>query len=116
MTRVLLNSSGFDDMVIRSPYYAGIIFGSLIMVAYSWLTRLVHCELDLCSVVCYQHALIVTLATQHHPFIHLSFTLAFGLCAYNFVRSITLDAGTCPKPSSDGELRAVCVAAIYVAT
>ena len=47
------------------------------------------------------------LETQHHAFVHLLFALSYGLCVYNFVRAITLDPGTCPKPSSDGELRAV---------
>ncbi|KAF6743273.1 hypothetical protein DFP72DRAFT_934168 [Ephemerocybe angulata] len=29
------------------------------------------------------------------------FALVVGLCAYNFLRAITLDPGTCPKPASD---------------
>ncbi|KAI5115998.1 hypothetical protein M0805_009257 [Coniferiporia weirii] len=87
VTRVLLNTSSYTDSVIQSPYYAGIISGSMVWVAYCWVTRLLH-------------------QTQHHPFVHLTFALAYGLCAYNFVRSITLDAGTCPKPANEGELRA----------
>lgn len=42
-----------------------------------------------------------------HPFSHLIFALNFGLCAYNFFRAIFLDAGTCPKPANDAELKAV---------
>lgn len=45
--------------------------------------------------------------TQSHAFSHLLFALAIGLCAYNFFRAITLDPGTCPKPSSDAELKTV---------
>ncbi|THH04053.1 hypothetical protein EW145_g5805 [Phellinidium pouzarii] len=88
VTRVLLDRSNYTDGVIQSPYYAGIIFGSMVWIAYCWITRLLY-------------------QTQHHPFIHLAFALAYGLCAYNFVRSITLDPGTCPKPANDGELRAI---------
>ncbi|KAL5478760.1 AKR1 [Sanghuangporus weigelae] len=88
VTRVLLNSASYSDGVIQSPYYAGIIFGSLVWVAYCWTTRLVH-------------------QTSHHAFAHLMFALAYGLCVYNFIRSITLDPGTCPKPANDGELRAI---------
>ena len=35
------------------------------------------------------------------------FALAVGLCAYNFFRAVTLDPGTCPKPTSDEELKSV---------
>ena len=45
--------------------------------------------------------------TQYHSFAHLMFALAVGLCAYNFFRSVTLDPGTCPKPTSDEELKSV---------
>ncbi|KAJ6492870.1 hypothetical protein C8R47DRAFT_1120137, partial [Mycena vitilis] len=42
--------------------------------------------------------------TQSHALTHLLFALTVGLCAYNFFRAVTLDAGTCPKPGSDAEL------------
>lgn len=58
----------------------------MIWVLYTWFTRLVH-------------------QTQSHALSHLCFALTVGLCAYNFFRSITLDPGTCPKPSSDAELK-----------
>jgi len=35
------------------------------------------------------------------------FALTVGLCAYNFFRAITLDPGTCPKPTSDDELKSI---------
>lgn len=45
--------------------------------------------------------------TQSHAISHLMFALTVGLCAYNFFRAITLDPGTCPKPTSDEELKSV---------
>jgi hypothetical protein len=54
-----------------------------------------------------QHLAKCTTASESHPFVHLCFALAFGLSAYNFFRAVTLDAGTCPKPSSDDELKTV---------
>ena len=47
------------------------------------------------------------LETESHAFTHLLFALTFITCAYNFFRSISLDPGTCPKPSSDAELKSV---------
>ncbi|KAF7970447.1 hypothetical protein HWV62_23935 [Athelia sp. TMB] len=88
VTRVLLDKVTYTDSVQQSPYFAGIINASIIWVAYSWLSRLIH-------------------QADTHPFTNLLFGLAMGLCAYNFFRSITLDAGTCPKPSSDGELKTI---------
>jgi len=35
------------------------------------------------------------------------FALSVGICAYNFFRAVTLDPGTCPKPTSDDELKSV---------
>jgi len=46
--------------------------------------------------------------TQDHPIVNLLFALVVGFCTYNFFRSITLDPGTCPKPTSEDELRSVC--------
>lgn len=31
----------------------------------------------------------------------------WSFCAYNFFRAITLDPGTCPKPTNDAELKSV---------
>ncbi|KAI9058689.1 ankyrin [Trametes sanguinea] len=88
VTRVLLDKSNYTDSVAQSPYFAGIITGSIVWVTYAWLTRLIH-------------------QTESHPFIHLTLAITIGLCAYNFFRAITLDPGTCPKPSSDAELKSV---------
>ncbi|KAJ8474337.1 hypothetical protein ONZ45_g15983 [Pleurotus djamor] len=86
VTRVLLNKNTYTDSVQQTPYFAGIIAGSIIWVAYCWISRLVH-------------------QTESHALAHLGFALSAGLCAYNFFRAITLDPGTCPKPASDGELK-----------
>ncbi|KAF7420921.1 palmitoyltransferase akr1 [Pleurotus ostreatus] len=88
VTRVLLNKNTYTDSVQQTPYFAGIIAGSMIWVLYCWVTRLLN-------------------QTESHAFTHLSFGLAVGLCAYNFFRAITLDPGTCPKPASDGELKSI---------
>ncbi|CCM05821.1 uncharacterized protein FIBRA_08055 [Fibroporia radiculosa] len=89
--RILRNASyksNYTDSVAQSPYFAGIIFASMMWVGYSWLTRLVN-------------------QTQSHAFTHLVFAINMGLCAYNFFRAISLDPGVCPKPSSDAELKSV---------
>ncbi|TFK90892.1 zf-DHHC-domain-containing protein [Polyporus arcularius HHB13444] len=88
VTRVLLDKSNYTDSVTQSPYFAGIITGSIIWVTYAWASRLMN-------------------QTQSHPFTNLTLAISIGLCAYNFFRAITLDAGTCPKPSNDGELKTI---------
>jgi hypothetical protein len=63
---------------------------------------------NVCSVICVEQLRLTYISeTQSHAFTHLSFALVFGLCAYNFFRAITLDAGSCPKPTSDAELKSV---------
>lgn len=49
----------------------------------------------------------VAIALEGVPFTHLVFVVSLLLCSYNFLRSVTLDPGSCPKPSSDSELRSV---------
>ncbi|KAK7055514.1 Palmitoyltransferase [Favolaschia claudopus] len=88
VTRVLLNKTSYTDSVNTTPYFAGIIAGSMVWVCYSWVTRLVG-------------------QTQSHALAHLLFALCVGLCAYNFFRAVTLDAGTCPRPGSDAELKSI---------
>ncbi|KAJ7574094.1 ankyrin [Mycena floridula] len=87
VTRVLLNKSRYTDSVNTTPYFAGIIFGSVLWVVYCWASRLMP-------------------HTPHAP-THLAFALVTGLCVYNFFRAVTLDPGTCPKPSSPAELRTI---------
>ncbi|KAF8438462.1 DHHC palmitoyltransferase-domain-containing protein [Boletus edulis BED1] len=88
VTRVLLNKDSYTGTVNQSPYFAGVIAGSMLWVAYGWVTRLVK-------------------EMPEHSYIHLTFAVAFGLCAYNFFRAITLDPGVCPRPANDGELKAI---------
>ncbi|KAJ7816680.1 hypothetical protein B0H14DRAFT_2844177 [Mycena olivaceomarginata] len=44
VTRVLLNKSSYTDSVNTTPYFAGIIAGSVVWVCYAWVTRLVGRE------------------------------------------------------------------------
>ncbi|KAF7369783.1 Palmitoyltransferase [Mycena venus] len=88
VTRVLLNKSSYTDSVNTTPYFAGIIAGSVVWVCYAWVSRLVG-------------------QTQSHALAHLLFALCVGLCAYNFFRAVTLDPGTCPRPGSDAELKSI---------
>jgi len=88
VTRVLLNKATYTDSVNQTPYFAGIICGSIVWVLFCWVTRLVQ-------------------QTQYHSLAHLLFALTVGLCAYNFFRAVTLDPGTCPKPASDDELKSI---------
>ncbi|KAJ7808304.1 hypothetical protein B0H14DRAFT_2870322 [Mycena olivaceomarginata] len=44
VTRVLLNKSSYTDSVNTTPYFAGIIAGSVVWVCYAWVTRLVGLE------------------------------------------------------------------------
>ncbi|KAK7045356.1 palmitoyltransferase akr1 [Paramarasmius palmivorus] len=87
VTRVLLNSSTYTESVNTTPYFAGIIFASVVWVLFSWITRLVS-------------------GTQS-PLINFAFIVSASLCVYNFIRAITLDPGTCPKPASEEELKSV---------
>ncbi|KAH9052196.1 DHHC palmitoyltransferase-domain-containing protein [Lactarius vividus] len=88
VTRVLLNKPTYTESVTASPYFSGIIFGSMVWVAFAWVSRLLQ-------------------QTDSHAFAHLIFALSFGLCAYNFFRAMTLDPGACPTPTSDAELKSI---------
>ena len=44
VTRVLLNKPSYTDNVNQTPYFAGIIFGSIIWVVFCWVTRLINRE------------------------------------------------------------------------
>jgi len=88
VSRVLLDPESSSGNVTHSPYFAGIITGSMIWVAWAWFTSLVH-------------------NTPGYALTNLSFALVFMLCAYNFFRAITLDPGYCPKPMNDAELKEI---------
>lgn len=106
VTRVLLNKPTYTESVTTSPYFSGIIFGSMVWVAFAWVSRL----LQRGSRFLYRGSHVTRLLhleTESHAFSHLIFALSFGLCAYNFFRAMTLDPGTCPTPTSDAELKSV---------
>lgn len=107
VTRVLLDKANYTDSLAQSPYFAGIICGSMIWVLYSWITRLLPGEWTLAIFALFERLNWSHTDTQFHSFAHLLFAISFGLCAYNFFRAITLDAGGCPKPQSDAELKSV---------
>ena len=48
VTRALLNKPSYTDNVNQTPYFAGIIFGSIIWVVFCWVTRLINREHNLC--------------------------------------------------------------------
>ena len=105
VTRVLLNKHTYTDSVSQTPYFAGIITGSLIWVVYCWVTRLLPGKWQFRSWDA--HPKPTRSETQYHSLAQLMFAVSAGLCAYNFFRAVTLDPGTCPKPSSDEELKSV---------
>lgn len=105
VTRVLLNKNTYVGTVNQSPYFAGIIAGSMLWVGYCWVTRLVQRMLS--ATLWQLQTNVIFLETESHAFVHLAFAIAFGLCLYNFFRAITLDPGPCPRPAHDGELKAV---------
>lgn len=88
VTRVLLNHRSYTDTVAHSPYFSGIIFGSMIWIGWVWSTQLVH-------------------GASGYTLWHLAFAICYALCVYNFFRAVTLDPGTCPKPANDAELKSV---------
>ncbi|KAF7343180.1 Palmitoyltransferase [Mycena venus] len=77
-----------NDSAYETPYGPGTICGSMVWIVYGWATRLIH-------------------QTESHVLLHLLFGLCVGICAYSFFRVVTLDPGTCPKPTSNGELKSI---------
>ncbi|KIL64587.1 hypothetical protein M378DRAFT_579742 [Amanita muscaria Koide BX008] len=88
VTRVLLNQALYTDGLSQTPYFSGIIAGTIVWVLYCWITRFVP-------------------HTQNHSLLNFLFAISVGLCIYNFFRAIMLDPGTCPKPTSDAELKSI---------
>ncbi|KAG8933458.1 palmitoyltransferase akr1 [Tulasnella sp. 419] len=88
VTRVLLNHKSYTENVTGSPYFTGIILGSMFWVGEAWVTRLLP-------------------GIDGHSLADICFISSWLLCAYNFFRAITLDPGTAPKPSSEAELKSL---------
>jgi palmitoyltransferase len=103
-----LNKATYTDSVNQTPYFSGIISGSLLWVVFCWITRLLPRMFFFFFFLIHQlPQTALSIVTQSHAISHLIFALIVGICAYNFFRSITLDPGTCPKPTSDDELKSV---------
>ncbi|KAH7107873.1 ankyrin [Auriculariales sp. MPI-PUGE-AT-0066] len=88
VTRVLLNHNSYTDSVTHSPYFSGIIFGSMVWITWAWTMELLQ-------------------VAEGYRLWHLAFGICLALCAYNFFRATTLDPGTCPKPANDAELKSI---------
>ncbi|KIM24461.1 hypothetical protein M408DRAFT_231928 [Serendipita vermifera MAFF 305830] len=89
VSRVLLGSKhGNEANLTNSPYCAGIITGTMVWLGWAWFTRFVY-------------------NTPGSATANLVFAILFILCAYNFFRAITLDAGTCPTPAGEEEKKLV---------
>lgn len=82
----LLKHKPAHDRITASPYFAGIITGSLIWVFYTWATRLVR-------------------GAPGHLFSQVVFFFSFVGCATSFYKAITTDPGYVPKPENDGETK-----------
>ncbi|KAL1406928.1 palmitoyltransferase akr1 [Vanrija albida] len=82
----LLKHKPAHDRITASPYFAGIITGSLLWVFYTWATRLVR-------------------GAPGHLFSQLTFFVSFVGCAASFYKAITTDPGYVPKPENDGETK-----------
>ncbi|KAJ3903464.1 hypothetical protein F5879DRAFT_803614, partial [Lentinula edodes] len=73
LTRVLLGRKPQAE----SPFFAGIIFASLLIVVWCWATTLTN--------------------VHDHPTAHLIFIVSASLCLYNFWRAVCLDPGFVPN-------------------
>ncbi|KAJ3986388.1 ankyrin [Lentinula detonsa] len=73
LTRVLLGRKP----QAQSPFFAGIIFASLLIVVWCWATTLTN--------------------VHDHPTAHLIFIVSASLCLYNFWRAVCLDPGHVPN-------------------
>lgn len=90
ISRVLLGAkaSFSEGGITNSPYCAGIITGTMVWLGWTWFTRIVY-------------------NTPGYATANLLFIVLFILCAYNFFRAITLDAGYCPVPSNEEEKKMI---------
>ena len=79
---------GNEANLTNSPYCAGIITGTMVWLGWAWFTRFVY-------------------GTPGSATANLLFAILFILCAYNFFRAITLDAGVCPLPAGEEEKKLV---------
>ncbi|KAK0544456.1 palmitoyltransferase akr1 [Tilletia horrida] len=85
ITRVLLNDKQ-DGSLKRSPYFLGIVSGSIALVGWDWARKLVN-------------------HTAAHATANLLFAFSFALCGYSLFRAATLEPGYAPYPVSDLQRR-----------
>jgi palmitoyltransferase len=106
VSRVLLGSKhGNEASLTNSPYCAGIIAGTMVWLGWSWFTRIVY-RTSSPSYLVFMLPNIL-LDTPGFASANLLFAVLFILCAYNFFRAITLDAGVCPVPIGEEEKKLV---------
>ncbi|ORY23544.1 DHHC palmitoyltransferase-domain-containing protein [Naematelia encephala] len=84
--QVLLKHQPDDNRVSASPYFASIIFASLVWVAYGWATRLVT-------------------GTPGHAIANLTFLASLIACSWSFYKAIVTDPGFVPKALTDSEIK-----------
>ncbi|KAL9939060.1 hypothetical protein V8E36_001873 [Tilletia maclaganii] len=87
ITRVLLNDKQ-DGSIKRSPYFLGIVGGSIALVGWDWMRKLVN-------------------HTPANATANFIFAFSFALSGYNLFRAATIEPGYAPIPSSDLERREV---------
>lgn len=74
ITKSLLGTRGFGDVVTKSPYFAAIIASSMVYVGGSWATLLLN-------------------GTPGHLTLNLVFIVSLSTCAYNFFKAVKMDPG-----------------------
>jgi ankyrin repeat protein len=67
VTRVLLNHKNYTENLTHSPYFSGIILGTMWWIAYCWITRLVKGGLDFHHVPLAADPLVRGLWLRIHP-------------------------------------------------
>ncbi|KAE8259258.1 hypothetical protein A4X13_0g1138 [Tilletia indica] len=85
ITRVLLNDKQ-DGSLKRSPYFLGIVAGSVVLVGWDWARKLVN-------------------HTPAHATANFIFAFSIALCAYNLFRAATMEPGYAPCSASDIQRR-----------
>ncbi|KAI0252315.1 ankyrin repeat-containing domain protein [Lactifluus subvellereus] len=78
--RELLQRNSVSDRLNVSPYFAGVVFGSALWMAYIWVSRLRY-------------------DAPRKPFIHAAFVLLFVLCVVALLCAMFCDPGVCTTPS-----------------
>lgn len=86
ITRVILDPLESESMH-RSPYFLGVVSGSIAWVGWEWATKLVH-------------------HTPGLAHLNLVFAIAFLLCSWNLFRAATMEPGYAPRSLNEMDRRA----------